>query len=368
MDPRAAPGWNRGVAEGAGAVERPMSCARLTPGVPSPQPAGADSAPQGETAQIPPVRAISVPEKPRPALEPAPGAESLPRGNHLARHAFADLKGCAENGAGNANSAPKNRRQSDLIAERGRSSRIDDSPEFDIMKLPMERSAHCGLKKGVCRTAHGGARRLEAVAVSEQPASALTGPNRNTEQLRADMYGLLAVLLARPPDAATLRLVAGISGSNAPLGGVLSTLAAQAAQADAKQVEREFHSLFIGLGRGELMPYGSFYLTGFLHEKPLAKLRTDLAALGITRVKTMREPEDHIACLCETMQALITGTFGESLSLPRQRQFFEAHLSPWAGHFFADLESARNAKFYEPVGTAGRLFLEIEAKAFRMEG
>ena len=209
---------------------------------------------------------------------------------------------------------------------------------------------------------------MEAVAICEPAVEAPKSIAPDAERQRADLYGLLAVLLVRAPDARTLRLVAGISGSDTPLGNTLNTLADRAAKADPKSVEREFHALFIGLGRGELMPYGSFYLTGFLHEKPLAKLRGDLAELGIARAQSTREPEDHVACLCEIMQALITGALGDPVPLERQRRFFEAHIAPWAGHFFSDLESARNADFFEPVGTAGKLFLEVEAQAFRMEG
>ena len=209
---------------------------------------------------------------------------------------------------------------------------------------------------------------MEAVAVCEPVTKAPGSVAPEAERQRANLYGLFAVLLARAPDATILRLVAGISGSDTPLGRALDTLAVRAVKAVPGKVEREFHELFIGLGRGELMPYGSFYLTGFLHEKPLAKLRGDLAELGIARAQSTREPEDHIACLCETMQALITGALGTPVPLERQRRFFEAHIAPWAGHFFSDLENARNADFFEPVGAAGRLFLEVEAQAFRMEG
>ncbi len=209
---------------------------------------------------------------------------------------------------------------------------------------------------------------MEAVTVCEPTVEVRKPLAGDAEQRRADVYGLFAVLLVRAPDSRTLSLVAGISGSDSPLGNALAGLSRLAAEADPNEVEREYHELFIGLGRGELMPYASFYLTGFLNEKPLAKIRGDLAELGIARAETTREPEDHIACLCEVMQALITGTLGAPATLERQRRFFETHIAPWAGHFFADLENARNANFFEPVGAAGRLFLEIEAQAFRMEG
>ena len=123
---------------------------------------------------------------------------------------------------------------------------------------------------------------------------------------------------------------------------------------------------FIGLGRGELLPYASFYITGFLNEKPLAALRSDMAALGIQRSENVYEPEDNIASLMEMMGALIVGRFGEPRPVEAQREFFNKHIGPWAGHFFTDLEGAKNSVFYGSVGQVGRLFMEIECEAFRM--
>ena len=171
-----------------------------------------------------------------------------------------------------------------------------------------------------------------------------------------------------PPDSGTLGLVAALRGDATPFGAAIHALAGKARAATADAVEREYHDLFIGLGRGELLPYGSFYLTGFLHEKPLAKLRVDLDELGVARAESVPEPEDHIASLCETMQGMIMGAFGGPVGLDRQKRFFDAHIAPWARHFFSDLELAANADFYAPVGAVGRRFVDIEAEAFRMEG
>ena len=131
-----------------------------------------------------------------------------------------------------------------------------------------------------------------------------------------------------------------------------------------KTIEREFFNLFIGVGRGELLPYGSYYLTGFLNERPLARLREDLHALGIERAEGQVEPEDHAAILCEIMAGLADGQFAATAEL--QQQFFEKHLAPWIGRFFADLERAEAANFYRHVGTIGRLFMEIETEAFAL--
>ena len=119
-----------------------------------------------------------------------------------------------------------------------------------------------------------------------------------------------------------------------------------------------------GLGRGEMMPYGSYYLTGFLHERPLARHIGDLNALGIERDEGNPEPEDHAAILCEIMSGLIRGEFGAPAG--SDHELFDKHLRPWIGRFFADLEIAETAKFYRAVGTLGRVFIEIESEAFAL--
>jgi TorA maturation chaperone TorD len=184
------------------------------------------------------------------------------------------------------------------------------------------------------------------------------------EQLRADIYGVLARLLAGPPDTALLGALAGMSGDGSELGAAFRDLARTAAGATAETTAREYHDLFIGVGRGELLPYASYYLTGFLHERPLADLRSALAALGVERTADVKEPEDHLAALCEVMAGLITGAFGAPAPLERQREFFDAFIAPWAGRFFHDLEETQSARFYAVVGRIGRLFLGVENTAF----
>lgn len=204
--------------------------------------------------------------------------------------------------------------------------------------------------------------------MSDKPAAAsIVADISEEDRLRARLYRLLAALLMRLPDRETLKRVAGISGDDASdLGRGLAALAHAAASTDPASADDEFHDLFIGVGRGELMPYGSYYLTGFVYEKPLARLRGDMARLGIARAEGVKEPEDHIASLCEMMAGLIEGDFAAPVDLAAQRDFFDAHLGPWAGQFFADLEVAKKASFYVPVGTIGRIFMEIEATAFEM--
>jgi TorA maturation chaperone TorD len=113
-----------------------------------------------------------------------------------------------------------------------------------------------------------------------------------------------------------------------------------------------------------LLPYGSYYLTGSLQERPLARLRYDLARLGIERSPGRAEPEDHAAMLCEIMAGLVSGR----LLAPRgaDRALFEAHLAPWMEKFFADLERANAAEFYRSVGALGRVFMAVEAEAFAL--
>lgn len=201
---------------------------------------------------------------------------------------------------------------------------------------------------------------------SQDPALAggVAVPEEDLERSR--YYRLLARLLVAPADRAVLALVAGLEGDATPLGRAVAQLAAAAEAASPAAVDDEYHDLFIGVGRGELVPFGSFYLTGFLHEKPLAVLRQDMAQLGIARAESVKEPEDHIATLCDIMAGLIEGQFGRINDLQQQSTFFARHLVPWAEQFFQDLESAKTATFYRPVGTLGRTFISIESTAMLM--
>ncbi|WP_420824338.1 TorD/DmsD family molecular chaperone [Tropicibacter alexandrii] len=186
------------------------------------------------------------------------------------------------------------------------------------------------------------------------------------DRLRADLYNFLGVILSGPPDEMLLAQTASLTGDDGPLGQGITTLAKMAKVTRPKTVESEYNKLFIGLGRGELLPYASYYLTGFLNEKPLAALRRDMAVQGLARAENVFEPEDNIASLMEMMGALIVGRFGQPAGLQQQRDFYNKHIGPWAAHFFADLEAAKNSVFYAPVGSIGRAFMEIETEAFRL--
>jgi TorA maturation chaperone TorD len=184
------------------------------------------------------------------------------------------------------------------------------------------------------------------------------------DQLRAAEYDLLSVLLGKAPDADTLLRVAALKGDTSDLGMAHKELAAAAAAADDRAVSKEFFNLFIGLGRGDLLPYASYYLTGFLHERPLARVREDMDVLGIERTGSSREPEDHIAALLEVMAGLARSDFGADFT--EQARFFERHLKPWASRMFADLEISQSANFYRAVGRVGRVFMELESEAFTL--
>jgi TorA maturation chaperone TorD len=192
----------------------------------------------------------------------------------------------------------------------------------------------------------------------------MAGDLEDVDAARAQEYALLSVLLARAPNRALLERLASLRGDPSPLGLAHAALAEAAQRTNAERVEREYFDLFIGLGRGELLPYASYYLTGFLHERPLARLRAHLEKLAIERTAGQAEPEDHAAILCEIMAGLAGRRFGAPAGA--DRELFEQHLRPWIGRFFADLERTDAAEFYQHVGTLGRVFIEIETEAFAL--
>lgn len=201
----------------------------------------------------------------------------------------------------------------------------------------------------------------EMSAVSETQIE--IGPE---DQLRAQVYRLLSYFLSAAPDQSDLTVGADLDGDDTALGKAIAGFAHLCAKSDPASVADEYQNLFIGMGRGELLPYGSYYLTGFLHEKPLAKLRDEMERLGLEREEGTSEPEDHIASVLEMMAGFIEGTYGDPMPLDEQKAFFDNHVGSWAGHFFRDLEAAKTSVLYATLGSVGRAFLEIEDEAFRM--
>src|SRR5690349_20778121 len=193
------------------------------------------------------------------------------------------------------------------VTELARRIGISQPSVSNWSRVPAERVLSVEAATGIARTI------LRPDLYDDAPAAL-----DEVDVARAREYALLAVLLARPPDASLLRRIAKLRGDETPLGVAHAALAEAAGAADADQVGREFFDLFTGVGRGELLPYASYYLTGFLHERPLARLRDDLRALGVEREEQQHEPEDHAAILCEIMAGLIEGPFPAPLE--RQAQ------------------------------------------------
>lgn len=187
------------------------------------------------------------------------------------------------------------------------------------------------------------------------------------DELRANAYGLLGNLLTRVPSRdlmERLRAIEVAEGEqNNDMAAAWRTLAMAAERTTPEAVDDEYHTLFIGIGRGELVPYGSWYLTGFLMERPLAQLRQDLKRLGFERQEQVKEPEDHAGALMEIMCMMILDT---GIGGPEQKRFFDRHLEPWIGKFFEDLQDAGNANFYSAVGVLGSQFMEVEKQYLAM--
>lgn len=179
--------------------------------------------------------------------------------------------------------------------------------------------------------------------------------------LRTNTYTLLARLLRLPPDTGLLTLLSKVETGTQPRNELESSwhqLKLSATQARIDALDDEFHDLFIGLGHGEVIPYGSWYQTGYLMDRPLARLRYDLNQLGIERQEQISEPEDHISAVCECMALLIANC----AELAIQQQFFRDHMHNWLARCFTDIEQAPSAQFYRAVGLLGQHFVELETR------
>ena len=185
------------------------------------------------------------------------------------------------------------------------------------------------------------------------------------QQYRAGAYDLLAALLRAEPGDEVLARAAGLDGvaGSSELEAAMAALGLAARSFSAAEAAREYFDLFIGIGRGELVPYGSWYQTGFLMERPLSDLRNDLAEMGFARDPSVCEPEDHVAALCEVMSMLCL----ESADPDRERRFYRRHLAPWVGRFYADLGAAKGARFYRSVARFGAAFSAFEARYLEMD-
>lgn len=212
-----------------------------------------------------------------------------------------------------------------------------------------------------------------AEEIGERPplvAAALPLPGE--DQARADLYALVARLLFAPPDADLLANLAGAGvatsrTSDNALDRAWEKLVFAARGSALDAVHDEFNELFISSGTPRINPYGSLYLSGFLNEKPLAQLRTDLAQHRLARRPGVGEMEDHLAALCDTMRLLIAGEQnGHRQALRHQRQFFETHIGPWYARCLDDIRREEAAQFYCLVADFAAAFLSVEAQAFEI--
>ncbi|WP_144211852.1 TorD/DmsD family molecular chaperone [Shewanella donghaensis] len=182
------------------------------------------------------------------------------------------------------------------------------------------------------------------------------------DQLRADIYQILAALLRRHPNADLLAFLAEIE-VEAEEGNAMTdawlALKASATKYSEEQLEDEYFKIFFGVGRGEVLPYASWFMTGSLMDKPLALLRQDLMQLGFAREDDVKEPEDHVAALCEVMGTLILEAPGY-----RQLAFYQRHIGSWIGRFSDTLAKTPSAEFYLSVAQLAKAFFETEANEF----
>jgi TorA maturation chaperone TorD len=188
------------------------------------------------------------------------------------------------------------------------------------------------------------------------------------ETARAEVYGLLAALFYAPPGAELLSQLR-VAVTEAPAaGGFLEEpwrqFVGTVRELSDAQVAAEYDALFGGIGKPEIYLFGSWYLSGFLNEKPLAALRGDLAALGLARDESMNETEDHFACVCEVMRYLIAGDDVEVANLTQQQKFFSAHVQPWATQMCEAITAHPKARFYAALAGFAAAFISVEAQGF----
>jgi TorA maturation chaperone TorD len=190
------------------------------------------------------------------------------------------------------------------------------------------------------------------------------------ETARAEVYGLLAQLYYAAPPAELLAALR-VAVTEAPAQGAFleepwRALVAVARAMEASAIAREYDALFGGVGKPEVYLFASHYLAGFLNEKPLARLRGELARLGLTRDEAMPETEDHVAYLCEVMRYLIAGDDVAVANLTQQREFFTAQLQTWSGALCDAIDAHPKARFYAALAGFTRAFFGVEAQGFDM--
>ena len=190
----------------------------------------------------------------------------------------------------------------------------------------------------------------------------LPGPE---DRSRSQCYLLFSGLLHAPPAPDLLAATAALQGdADLSLLGSLSKLGACAREMAEEAIRHEYEDLFLGLGEAGINPYQSYYVTGFMYEKPLAELRRTFQDLGVRATRSTGDPEDHAAAILEAMAGLIAGTYGSPAPLSSQQDFFDQHIRTWIPTLFSDLAVHPDALFYQAVGLAGAAFIETEQRAF----
>jgi len=196
----------------------------------------------------------------------------------------------------------------------------------------------------------------------------LTDADDAEELARAELYGLLARLWLTAPDAALLEQFRVAATEPPERGGHLhapwESLVAELRRVTPAAAAAEHEALFHGVGKPEILAYGSYHQSGFLNERPLAALRADLAALGLTRDAAALETEDHIAYLFEVMRWLIAGDDASRCTLAQQQRFFRAHLQPWVERLCDTVETHPGAHTWRAVAAMTRAFMQVEAQGF----
>ena len=188
------------------------------------------------------------------------------------------------------------------------------------------------------------------------------------ETARAEIYGLLSQLFYAPPSQEWLGQLQ-VAVTEAPDAGAFleepwRELVASARALTQAQIAAEYSQLFGGVGKPEIYLGGSHYLSGFLNEKPLVRLRDDLAALGLGRSQDMSETEDHAAYVFEVMRYLIAGDDVTVSNLTHQMAFFSQHVKPWLSLMCQAVIAHPKAVFYARLANFTEGFLSVEAQGF----
>jgi TorA maturation chaperone TorD len=210
---------------------------------------------------------------------------------------------------------------------------------------------------------------VSATRRSEAPNGAGESELGEEDQARADLYALLARLFYAGPDRALLDSLARhedlFGADDQPLGRAWRALSRTARDADPEALRLEYDSIFVGVGKAQVTPYCSHYLTPTGRERIIVALRDQLREFNLVRTEDSHEPEDHIAVLCEVMRHL--GRVGSgSYELSLQKAFFLRYIQPAYIQLTDEILGAAATQFYKDVARVMRVFFDIESQSFEM--